>query len=292
MLLAIKKLLGKKQPHQITEQNIIWIIGEEAKQRTWVVKGLMKNKSIQTVKHVANVLTQIINYGIAKNRCKPLSFKVQKPPVANEQTEKLEPHQLKALLQAIEADKHPVAPVIMKLAMLSGLRRGEMLKLKWNDISFTDSLIYLRNPKGGKPVQLAMSPATANLLKGIPKTKGSPLVFPNCKGKERKNLYLATRKIADNAGLSKDFRPLHGLRHHYARTLLGFDVPLYKIQKLLSHKSPIMTQRYAKFKNDDLVSASSKAAELLEKTLTEIEQEKDKQDNNIDSKHHIAHTGA
>jgi len=52
--------------------------------------------------------------------------------------------------------------------------------------------------------------------------------------------------IKKAAGLPKDFRALHGLRHVYASMLASSgQVDLYTIQKLLTHKSPAMTQRYA-----------------------------------------------
>jgi len=50
------------------------------------------------------------------------------------------------------------------------------------------------------------------------------------------------RKIKEAAGLPKDFRALHGLRHVFASMLASSgQVDLYTLQKLLTHKSPGMT---------------------------------------------------
>ncbi|GAB6113134.1 hypothetical protein JCM14713_28920 [Desulfomicrobium salsuginis] len=60
------------------------------------------------------------------------------------------------------------------------------------------------------------------------------------------------------AGLPKDFRPFHGLRHVYASILASSgEVDMYTLQKLLTHKSSEMTQRYAHLRDETLQKASS-----------------------------------
>ena len=66
-------------------------------------------------------------------------------------------------------------------------------------------------------------------------------------------IYSILSKIKKEAGLPKDFRPLHGLRHHYASMLASSGkVDMYVLQKLLTHKSPLMTQRYAHLRDEAL----------------------------------------
>ena len=66
------------------------------------------------------------------------------------------------------------------------------------------------------------------------------------------------------AALPEDFRPLHGLRHNYASRLASTgEVDLYTIQKLLTHSSPQMTQRYAHLRDETLMKAASLADDLL-----------------------------
>ena len=69
--------------------------------------------------------------------------------VDNQKTEDLNPEQLKRLLTAIDNSKDIEAANIMRLALYTGMRRGEMFKLKWNDIDFQRGFISIRNPKGG-----------------------------------------------------------------------------------------------------------------------------------------------
>jgi len=62
----------------------------------------------------------------------------------------------------------------------------------------------------------------------------------------------------------KDFRPLHGLRHTFASMLASSGkVDLYTLQKLLTHKSSEMTQRYAHLRDEALKKASDLAGDII-----------------------------
>ena len=85
---------------------------------------------------------------------------------------------------------------------------------------------------------------------------------------------LEIRAIADRADLPADFRPLHGLRHVYASMLASSGkVDMYTLQKLLTHKSPQMTQRYAHLRDETLKKASQVAVDVIEETLRVAQEE-------------------
>jgi len=89
----------------------------------------------------------------------------------------------------------------------------------------------------------------------------------------RKDVKGVTRRIRDRAKLPKDFRPLHGLRHSYASMLASSGkVDMYWLQKLLTHKSPQMTQRYAHLRDEVLKNASDIAGDIV----SAADKEKDK----------------
>lgn len=69
--------------------------------------------------------------------------------------------------------------------------------------------------------------------------------------------------------MPKDFRALHGLRHVYASMLASSgQVDLYTLQKLLTHKSAAMTQRYAHLRDEALRRASDLAGKLFNQAMT------------------------
>ena len=62
-----------------------------------------------------------------------------------------------------------------------------------------------------------------------------------------------------------EFRALHGLRHVYASMLASSGkVDMYTLQKLMTHKSPQMTQRYAHLRDESLRAASDLAGSIIE----------------------------
>ena len=125
----------------------------------------------------------------------------------------------------------------MRMALLTGMRRGEMFKLKWEDVDFDRGFIHLRDPKGGKDQTIPLNQAAREVLEHHPKSD-SPFVFPGRGGKQRTEIRRPIDRIRKAAGLPKDFRPLHGLRHTYASMLASSgQVDLYTLQKLLTHKT-------------------------------------------------------
>lgn len=230
---------------------------------------MLKKRSPQTVKHALALLRRIIRFGVRKQLCKGLSFEIQMPSVDNAKTEDLNAEQLKKLLKTIEADKHPLAGPMMKMALFTGMRRGEMFKLKWDDIKFERGFIHIRDPKGGPDQMIPLNNSARELLESL--EINSEFVFPGLRGGQRVNIGKQVAKIRDDAGLPSDFRPLHGLRHVYASMLASSGkVDMYTLQKLLTHKTPQMTQRYAHLSDNALKRAANLASDILEETVSKI----------------------
>ncbi len=112
-----------------------------------------------------------------------------------------------------------------------------------------------------------MNDSARQVLENHPRTE-SPYVFPGRNGKQRVDCKKPINRIKQRAGLPKDFRPLHGLRHTYASMLASSgQVDMYTLQKLLTHKSPLMTQRYAHLRDETLKRASNLVGELIDQTV-------------------------
>lgn len=229
--------------------------------------NLSKSLSPKTVKNVLELLERIVNFGVKKGLCPGLGFKIEMPKVNNLKTEDLTPEQLSNLMAAIEADHDIQAGNFMRMALFTGMRRGELFKLQWQDVDFGRGFIHLRQPKGGKDQTIPLNQSARELLKAHPKTD-SPFVFPGRGGKQRTEIRRPVDRIRKAAGLPPDFRPLHGLRHTYASMLASSgQVELHILQKLLTHKTPQMTQRYAHLRDEALRRASDLAGDLLEQVV-------------------------
>ena len=141
-----------------------------------------------------------------------------------------------------------------------------MFKLQWEDIDFDRGFIFIREPKGGVSQKIPLNDSARELFESLPKT--SDFVFPGRGGNQRVDINKHVNAIKEKAGLPKDFRPLHGLRHTYASMLASSgQVDMYTLQKLLTHKSPLMTQRYAHLRDDTLKRASDLAGDIINQAV-------------------------
>lgn len=220
---------------------------------------LLKTKSPQTTKHVLALLKRIISFGVKKGLVPmpaPSKQHFEMPRVDNEKTEHLSPDQFRSLLQAIDDDPDENISKLMKLAVFTGMRRGELLNLQWTAVDFDQGFIRIVDSKGGIAQSTPLNGESRKILMSIERIE-SPYVFPGQNGGKRVEIKRIVNRIKKRAGLPDDFRPLHGLRHAYASMLASSgNVDIYTLQKLLTHKSPKMTQRYAHLRDEALKRAA------------------------------------
>jgi len=107
---------------------------------------------------------RIVNFGFKKGLCPGISFKIELPQVNNLKTEDLTTEQLKSLLKAIDKDENINAANIMRMELYTGMRRGEIFKLKWKDIDFDRGFIHIVDPKGGPDQIIPLNDAARDLL--------------------------------------------------------------------------------------------------------------------------------
>jgi integrase len=225
--------------------------------------NLLKKRKPQTVKHILALLKRLINFGVKKGLCPGTDFVIELPKVNNLKTEDLTQDQLTALLEAIKADPNIQAANMMLMVFFTGMRRGELFNLQWDHVDFERGFIYIKDPKGGVDQKIPLNNAARELLTNHPRSD-SPYVFPGRNGNRRIDINHQVNRIKKRAGLPDDFRPLHGLRHVYASMLASTgQIDMYTLQKLLTHKHPGMTQRYAHLRDDALRRASNLADQLI-----------------------------
>jgi len=233
------------------------------------IEKAMDGAAPATVWGALELVRRMANFGKKARLCGGLTFKIDMPNRDNELTEFLTPEQASALLQTLDLWPHQDVARMLKVAMFSGLRRGEIFKLEDQDLDFGNKLIRLRSPKGGRTVSVPLNPVVEQIIKEQIEWRnerhpGSPLLFPGRDGALRVEC-TAIDRIRKAAALPHRFRMFHGLRHHYAVTLANSgEFTLDMIGELLTHKSHEMTKRYAKFLPGSLQKAGNLAAKLIQ----------------------------
>lgn len=164
------------------------------------------------------------------------------------------------LLLACQASQWDKLHLLVLLALGTGARRGELLKLRWSDINFIERTALLHDTKNGSPRLLTLPPpCISELQKFLPRSNVVPLqgdkpaergyVFQSKRYKNRPTCPHAYWKQALNKAGIEDLR-FHDLRHSAASYLAMAGATLLEIGEVLGHKSQQTTLRYAHLSTD------------------------------------------
>jgi len=127
------------------------------------------------------------------------------------------------------------------VALYTGMRKGEILKLTWKDIDFNRRVVYVRDSKNGQAREIPMADEVSDTLAELPVTTG--FVFTRRDGSNVTSMRTAFENAVRRAKL-EDFS-FHDLRHTFASHLVMSGVDLLTVKELLGHKTITMTLRYA-----------------------------------------------
>ena len=156
------------------------------------------------------------------------------------------------------ASTHAAAAI--RLLVLTGCRRNEVLGLRWEDLYFEAGVMRLADSKTG--ARVVPLPPAARVLAGLSRVPGNPWVFPGRKkGDRRHNINDSWDRVRERAGL--DGVRLHDLRHSFASRALALGESLPIIGELLGHRKVQTTARYAHLARDLVQASTAKVAESI-----------------------------
>ena len=181
------------------------------------------------------------------------------------------------VLDEAEADGSVMLSAVaaMRLLLLTGCRKNEIVTLRWDDVDRTAGELRLRDSKTGAR-RVPLTPAVEWVLAGIPRIAGNPWVITGKKpGAHLSNLDEAWLRLRVRAGLD-DVR-MHDCRHSYASRALTLGEGLPLIGKLLGHRKVTTTARYAHLARDTEKASAVKVggsigADLLDRNRRGAEQ--------------------
>lgn len=186
-----------------------------------------------------------------------------KPFKVDNQIERyLNKEEINTLLFYASKLNNPFVKPIIQTLILTGGRKNEILKLKWDDVDFDNNMINFNFTKSNKNRKIPMNKQLKQILKELPRI--NEYLFPSLKVKNSylKNLTFYWQIIRKQSNLN-DVR-IHDLRHTFASILVNQGISLYEVQKLLGHSSISITQRYAHLSNESLKSAVDVVGRVLE----------------------------
>jgi integrase len=157
--------------------------------------------------------------------------------------------EIRSLLRATKQSDSPILRPAVYLALQTGMRKSELLGLRWSDVNFEAGKILARETKNGEPRQVPMSRRSTWLLKKMAaKNPLAEWVFESHRrdltkapASQIKTAWRRALRLARIEGLR-----FHDLRHTFASHFAMRRGDLYALAKILGHSNPKITlDRYA-----------------------------------------------
>lgn len=227
LMRQLSKVFDSRKLHEITQKEIE---SYQANRRE-KVKPATVNREVALLKHM---FTKAMEWGKVEDspakKVKLLKGEVKR-------VRYLMPDEIQSLLS--NCTEHLRA--IVTVALHTGMRKGELLNLKREQVNFKQGFISLTDTKNGERRDIPMDETVKATLESI-ENKGS-YFFTDKKGNSFKDVKKAFGTALTKTGI-KDFR-FHDLRHTFASNLVMAGVELNIVGDLLGHKTPTMTKRYS-----------------------------------------------
>lgn len=180
------------------------------------------------------------------------AYKVRAPRVPAGRVRYLQPTELKVLIEASLAWLRP----IIGLAASTGMRRSEIMGLRWMDVDLLHDRIILPQTKNGEGRIVYLNQFAQTALESVAfdkNTKPTDKLFLNITGER---VSVAFRRICRNLEIA-DFR-FHDLRHTAASWLRMSGADIHTVAQLLGHKDLRMAARYQHLSSSFLTDAVGK----------------------------------
>ena len=222
------------------------------------------NRANQAVSMVSRMLKLAMAWGMTPARPNPCrSVKRYKERNCERFLTEEEYARLGRVLTEAESEGGLMASAVaaVRLLLLTGCRRNEMLRLRWDDIDRTAGELRIRESKTG-PRRAPLTAPVERVLARIPRIEGNPWVIAGGRrGEPLKDINSYWHRLRERAGL-EDLR-LHDCRHSYASQALAIGEGLPTIARLLGHKTVMTTYRYAHLAEDSEKASVAKVGDSI-----------------------------
>lgn len=222
------------------------------------------NRHVAAIKHM---FTKACEWEMVEEEVLKRVRKVKLLEENNSRLRFLSKTECQALIKACDAHLRP----IVICALNTGMRKGEILSLKWDNVDLVHGFILLQITKNGErrevPINNTLMAILQDLFRGTserPRRIDIPYVFYDTRTEDRYNNVQKSFNTAMKRAGIKDFR-FHDLRHTFASHLVMAGVDITTVKELLGHKTLTMTLRYAHL----APSHKAKAVNILDNTLNE-----------------------
>ncbi|MDE7064429.1 MAG: site-specific integrase [Desulfovibrionaceae bacterium] len=208
------------------------------------------------IRHAFNIAAETSIEGVTLFAGKNPAVALRLPTLHNSRERYLTAEEADRLIQAAAELRSPDLHDAIILSLNTGLRLGELLRLRWLDVDLCAGIVTvpdedMRKPGGKVPVNTATR-AVLLCRREMQEARPESRIFPPVgAGASRENLSHVFREIVERLGINEGITDprqrivFHSLRHTFASWLALAGVDIYRIKTLMRHKTISMTMRYA-----------------------------------------------
>jgi integrase len=201
-------------------------------------------RELNTISHAIDLATREWGLWLPRNPVKM----VRRPPVPRGRTRRLKDGEEQALLSACDHGRTPLLKPLIIVAIETGMRRGELLDLRWEHVDLSKRVAHLPLTKNGETRDVPLSKRASETLRELRHdSRDSARVFPMTGNSVR----LAFEHLRVRAGMP-DLH-FHDLRHEAVSRLFERGLNLVEVAAISGHKELKMLQRYTHLRAVDLV---------------------------------------
>ncbi len=253
---TLEKSFGGKNLHEITA----WSIEQYKVKRKAEVKASSVNREIA-------MLRSMLNKAVEWGKLQEAPKRVRLLKGVESRLRYLMPDEVQRLISNCSQHLKPIVIV----AIHTGMRKGEFLTLRWNQIDFEKGIITLSDTKNDQRRYVPMDETVKSTLSGIER-KGEFVFRGKKDGKPLGWIELSFHNALEKSGI-EDFK-IHDMRNTFASNLVMAGVDLMTVKELLGHKSIEMTMRYAHLAPAHKMRAVNVLDQVLNGPQVEKEEEK------------------
>ena len=210
---------------------------------------LAKGRAASTVNHYLNALSQLYQIAINEwglNLTNPITG-IKRMSEPQGRMKRLSIDAETALLACChELNLDYIADIIV-VAIETGMRCGEILSMRWEDVDFINRRVLLRDTKNGDSRKVPLSSRVKIILEMLSSRDTSDLVFPYCRWAIRRHYTKVVKQSAKaRKGVQNPFTDLrfHDLRHEALSRLSDKGLNVIEIAHISGHRTLAMLRRY------------------------------------------------
>lgn len=171
---------------------------------------------------------------------------VRRPKIENRRERRLRSGEWQALLDAVHENRSPLMKPLLKLALATGMRRGELLSMQWAHVDLVRRTVLLPQTKNGRARTVPLCPKAVAQLASLPRSD------IRCLPMTGNSVRLAFERIRKRAGV--DDLTFHDLRHEAVSRFVKSGLSLAQVQMISGHRDLRMLMRYTHLQTSDIVA--------------------------------------